>query len=298
MSKQHLITGIGEILWDILPGGNRLGGAPANFASHCRQLGNIAFPVASVGTDILGSQAIAELEEAGNSTQYIQRTSSYPTGRVFVSLDSQGKPCYSILEEVAWDHLEFTPELEALATKLDATCFGVLAQRSDKSRQTIREFLRSMPASSLKILDVNLRQPFFTKELVEESLQLATILKLSDEELVLIGKFFNLTGDVTTQLGALLSLFDLDLIAYTRGCQGSLLLSSQEISETTGISTTMVDSVGAGDSFTAALCTGILNGWSLGQTNKFANEVAAFVCSRQGATPLLPENLTREKAVS
>lgn len=286
------IAGVGELLWDMLPDGARLGGAPANFACHCYQLGAEAYPVSRVGDDDLGLEAQAGLEKLGVSAKFVQESATHLTGRVLVSLDAAGKPSYEIIADVAWDHLEFTSELKTLATSLDAACFGVLAQRSFMSRETIRTFLRHMPEQAYKILDVNLREPFFSKELVDESLQLATILKLSDEELPILASYFSIVGSPIEQLIALRSRFDLDLVAYTCGRDGSILISPKEIDENPGCEATAVDSVGAGDSFTAALCVGLLRGESLASVNTFANRVAAFVCSQEGATPKLPATLT------
>ncbi len=286
-----IIAGIGEILWDMFPDGGRLGGAPTNFACHCHQLGAEAYPVSCVGDDDLGQETLAQLKQLGVSARYLQESAEHETGRVLVSLDEGGKPSYEILEGVAWDFLTFTPEWKALAHSLDAVCFGVLSQRSTQTRETIYRFLKEMPEKAIRIFDVNLREPFFSKAPVEESLRLASILKLSDEELPVLARYFDLSGDVKNQLSRLRERFDLDLIAYTRGPDGSLLLSAEGVNETSGLSITAVDSVGAGDSFTAALCTGLLAGMSLPEVNTFANKVAAFVCSRHGACPELPAYL-------
>ncbi len=292
MNAAPKIAGIGEILWDIFPDGGRLGGAPTNFACHCQQLGGDAYPVSCVGDDELGQQTLVELGQLGVSGDLVQQSATHPTGRVLVSLDGAGKPSYDILDNMAWDHLAFTPECQALAESLDAACFGVLAQRAADSRDTIRTFLRHMPEPALKIFDVNLREQFFSKQRIEASLQLATILKLSDEELPILAGYFELDGEVTDQLVALRERFGLNLVAYTRGRDGSLLVGAEEVNETDGFEVTAIDSVGAGDSFTAALCMGLLNGLSLAEVNSFANKVAAFVCSQKGACPKLPGHFT------
>ncbi|MEZ6049420.1 MAG: carbohydrate kinase [Planctomycetaceae bacterium] len=291
MNSTSKVVGIGEILWDMFPDGSRLGGAPANFACHCFQLGGDSCPVSCVGVDELGERTRTELSKLGVETEYVQESSSYPTGKVMVKLDDKGKPTYEIIEGVAWDHIAFTPELKALASTLDAACFGSLSQRSAETRETVRAFLQQMPAQSIKIFDVNLRTPFYSKEVIEESLQLATILKLSDEELPVLAEYFNLQGSPTEQLALLREHFDLKLVAYTRGSEGSILVAKGEVNMTPGLSITPVDSVGAGDSFTAALCMGLLKGYSLPQVNAFANQVAAFVCSNKGACPELPDHL-------
>ncbi|QDU80971.1 Ribokinase [Polystyrenella longa] len=291
MNPTFKIVGLGEILWDIFPDGERLGGAPSNFACHCRQLGSDAFPVSCVGADELGQRTRTELKQLDVSPDYIQENESHSTGKVMVTLNDEGKPTYEILEDMAWDYLTFTPEWKALAQSLDAVCFGSLAQRSPQSRETIRTFLQHMPEKSLKIFDVNLREPFFGKEVVEESLELATILKLSDEELPVLAEYFNLAGTVTEQLSALRERFNLNLIAYTRGSDGSILSSVEETNESCGVKVKAIDSVGAGDSFTAALCTGLLKKRPLAEVNTFANQVAAYVCSNKGACPTLPDDL-------
>jgi len=285
------VAGIGETLWDMFPDGGRLGGAPTNFSCHCHQLGGNAHPISCVGDDGLGRQARVKLAQLGVNTTYVLESPIHPTGRVMVSLDDDGKPTYEILERVAWDHLSFTPELEALARSLDAVCFGTLGQRAAESREAIRAFLTHMPEHALKIFDVNLRAPFYSQTRVEESLQLATVLKLSDEELPVLADYFGLSGSPEAQLSALRSRFNLDLIAYTRGHEGSILLDKNESDAFPGIPATVVDSVGAGDSFTAALCMGLLKRESLAEVNMFANEVAAFVCSQKGACPPLPAHL-------
>ena len=286
------------MLWDIFPEGGRLGGAPTNFACHCRQLGGDAYPVSCVGDDDLGRQARVELERLAVSADFVQQSTTHPTGRVLVSLDAGGKPGFEILDDMAWDYLQFTPDLRELAGTLDAICFGVLAQRASRSRDTIRTVLRTMPERSLKIFDVNLREGFFSKPLIEASLQLASVLKLSDEELPVLAGYFDLAGGVTDQLARLRERFGLDLIAYTRGRDGSLLMAADAINETAGLEVRAVDTVGAGDSFTAALCMGLLNGMSFAGINALANKVAAFVCSQKGATPSLPADLLRERVAS
>lgn len=291
MSLTYKIVGIGEILWDIFPARKRIGGAPANFAFHCHQLGANAFPVSALGADELGELTRRELRRKDVDASYIQVAAGWPTSRVLVSLSEHGKPVYEIIENVAWDHLLFTDELARLAPTIDAVCFGVLSQRGEITRTTIQNFLAHMSESSIKIFDINLRQFYFSKELVEQCLKSATVLKLSDEELPQLAEYFNLKGTVMEQLTELREQFTLDLIAYTRGDNGSILNSTNEIDEHSGLDVTVVDSVGAGDSFTAALCTGLLKGWPLNQVNEFANKVAAYVCSQKGATPELPTEL-------
>ncbi|MDF1824003.1 MAG: carbohydrate kinase [Verrucomicrobiales bacterium] len=289
-SPLHLyrIAGIGELLWDFLPGSQRLGGAPANFSYHCHQLGATAYPVSSLGEDLLGIAAFNALSERGTNLDFVEKLEGRTTGRVNLSLDGERKPTFEIKPDAAWDHLHFSPKLKQLAGKLDAACFGTLAQRFATTRNTIQSFIRSMPATSLKILDINLRSPFYSKALIEDSLNLATILKLSDDELFVLAAFFNLRGSTREQLTTLLNRFDLKLIALTCGSKGSILIDAEQYDECPAPPTELIDSVGAGDSFAAALCLGLLQHQPLSEINLFANRIAAFVCSRDGATPTLP----------
>ena len=291
MSERLTVAGLGELLWDVFPSHKRPGGAPANFACHCRQLGAEAYPVSCVGTDDLGRLIRDELRAIGVDTSYVLETDTFPTGTVQVTLNDKGKPSYQISENVAWDHIPFTTELKALAAKLDAVCFGSLAQRSAISHATIRSFVQHMPPGALRIFDVNLRESFVSREQIVGSLQLASILKLSDEELPVLAGYFGLRGDVMAQLNGLRERFELKLVAYTRGPDGSLLVGDDAVDDAPGLEVVIVDSVGAGDSFTAALCMGILKDWPLNKVNSFANSVAAFVCSQKGATPILAEHL-------
>ncbi|MEP2777652.1 MAG: carbohydrate kinase [Luteolibacter sp.] len=295
MKESSIVAGLGELLWDIFPGRRCIGGAPANFAWHCRQLGAEAYPVSCIGAEALGVEMRAELHDMGVDTTYVLEDRSLPTGAAIVNLDEGGKASYEIVENVAWDHLTMNDELKSLAASLDAVCFGTLSQRSAMNRDFIRLFLQVMPEKSLKIFDVNFRQSLYSRPLVEKSLQLANVLKLSDEELGVMVSYFDLEGDTTQQLRQLLVKFDLRLVAYTRGEHGSLLLSADDSSCMKALPSQVVDSVGAGDSFTAALCMGLLAGWSLPEVNRFSNEVATFVCSQQGATPNLPMNLAANR---
>lgn len=282
------VAGIGELLWDVFPHRMKLGGAPANFAWHCSQLGATSYPISRVGADALGFRMCRELDLRNVNTYYIDQDPSLPTGQAKVTIDSNGKPSYDIVKDVAWDNLTLTKSLKTLAARLDAACFGTLCQRSAASRRTIREILELMPVGSLKILDVNLRQAYHDRELLESSLQIANALKLSDEELPTLASYFELEGSVVEQLEQLRSRFDLRLLVYTRGADGSILLDESECDEHAGLPSDAFDSVGAGDSFTAAICMGALHQWPLHRINEFANKVASFVCTQPGATPELP----------
>ncbi len=291
MDDIKIVVGLGEVLWDIFPNGKKMGGAPTNFAFGCSQFGAKAIPVSSIGNDSLGDEIFQIIQNYNLDTSFIQRKSDVPTGTVNVELDSDGKPKYVICENVAWDNIEFSQELEELAKKTDACCFGSLAQRNEVSRQTIYKFLESMPEKSLKIFDINIRQHFYSKEIIENSLKLSNVLKLSDEELVVLQEMFDLKDGVIEQLKSLRTIFNLDMIIYTRGSKGSILISEDEINEHCGCEGKAINSVGAGDSFTATFCMDYLNKKTLAQINDHANKVATFVCMQETATPIFPENL-------
>jgi fructokinase len=290
MSEPFIVAGIGELLWDVFPSGKRLGGAPVNFSYHCHQLGASGYPVSAVGHDELGMEILQAVEGKNLSGRYIQ-TVHYPTGTVQVTLDENGKPSYEICTDVAWDYIPSSPELSELARQADAVCFGSLAQRSDVSCSTILSFLKAMRDGALKIFDVNLRQAFFSESIIAAALEEASILKLSDEELPILAQLFSVEGSVLEQLQQLLQKFNLRLLAYTRGPDGSILVTANEIDDHPGCPGDAVNSVGAGDSFTATLCMGLLNKEPLSEINQHANQVAAFVCSQDGATPELPPDL-------
>lgn len=285
------LIGIGEVLWDLLPGGKQLGGAPANFACHARALGAKARIISRVGDDANGREIIDRLGQLGVLTDCIEIDPAAPTGTVSVQIASDGQPRFTIHEQVAWDRIAGTEEAERAVTEADAVCFGTLAQRSPISRATVRGLLSRTPSASLRIFDVNLRQHFYSRELIDESLAQANVLKVNDSELPLIAEMFGISGDARAQIEQLAARFHLRTVACTRGAHGSLLLSDGRWSEHPGVVTKVVDTVGAGDSFTAAMTLGLLAGWDLDQVNHRANQVAAHVASRAGATPVLPEKL-------
>ena len=286
-----VVVGLGEILWDVFPEGKQLGGAPLNFSHHCAQLGAEAYPVSAVGPDADGAEIRQILAAKNLPDLHVLTDPAHPTGRVNVTL-KDGKPTYEILRDVAWDYIRFDENLRNLAARADAACFGSLAQRNSASREAIHAFLDAMCPDSLRIFDINLRQDFYSREIIESSLRRANILKLSDEELPVLAAMFDLPGDASAQLRRLRELFDLRLVAYTRGGSGSLLLTATESSDHLGLPTEVLDTVGAGDSFTATLCTGLLQNLPLAEINIRANRVAAFVCSQVGATPTLPRHIT------
>ena len=286
MSKRHIVVGLGELLWDLLPAGRQLGGAPANFAYITSLLGDEGIPASRLGQDALGEEAILRLRELGLPTAFIQEDADHLTGTVQVEVDSAGQPRFEISESVAWNFLEWTPQWQRLAVQADAVCFGSLAQRSEHSRATIRSFVLATRPNTARVFDVNLRQSFFTAQVLAESMRLATLVKLNHEELPRIMRLFELEHRCEEDSARrLLSLHDLNLVCITRGNGGSLLVSADECSEHPGFPVKVADTVGAGDAFTAALVHGYLRGTSLAQINENANRVGAWVASQSGATP-------------
>ena len=285
------VVGLGELLWDMLPGGRQLGGAPANFAYHAGALGAEACVISRVGRDADGHGLVARLAQLGIGTACIEEDPVAPTSTVTVSLGADGQPAYTIHENVAWDALAGETAARQAVVTADAVYFGTLAQRSETSRRTIRTLLGLAPKTSLRIFDVNLRQHYYSRAIIEESLALADVLKLNETELPQLAAMFRLSGDERAQVDALARRFALRVVAYTRGGRGSLLRAAGEWSEHAGLPTIVADTVGAGDSFTAGLALGLLAGWPLDTVNARATALAAYVCSQPGATPPLPEPL-------
>ena len=287
---KQLIVGLGEALWDCLPEGRKLGGAPANFAYHTGQFGYDSLAISAVGDDALGQETLDEFDKKG--VKYLMPEVDYQTGTVQVELDSEGIPTYDIKEGVAWDNIPFTPEIEEAAKNCRAVCFGSLAQRSSVSRQTIQKFLEATPKDCLKIFDINLRQNFYTKEIIINSLQHANILKINDEELVLIGRLFGYPGlDIENKCWLLLGKYNLDMLVLTCGVNGSYVFAPnlKSFQETPAVE--VADTVGAGDSFTGAFTSAILAGMPLPDAHKLAVDVSAYVCTQNGAMPKLPKEL-------
>ncbi len=284
-SEQFRIVGLGEVLFDVLPSGKMLGGAPANFAYIATQLGNCGIVASRVGNDADGREIIKQLKAVGVETNCIQIDEANPSGTVEVELRN-GQPSYQIKENVAWDFLELTKDWRDLAKKCDAVCFGSLAQRNPFSRQAIHEFLALTDKSAKRIFDVNLRQRYFSQEVLRESLKAANIVKLNHEELPIVAEMFEIkSANEIECAGKLLEIFELELICVTRGGNGSLLLNVNEVSENAGITIEIADTIGAGDAFTAAMTHGVLRGWSLESINQKANQTAASVASQVGAMP-------------
>lgn len=290
--ENNLIVGMGEALWDMLPEGKKIGGAPANFAYHISQFGLNSSVVSAIGDDKLGNEILENFND--KQLSYNIQKVPYPTGTVIVELDSNGIPKYTIKEGVAWDNIPFTNELEEMAKRTKAVCFGSLAQRSAVSRETINRFIDSMPTGDdvLKIFDVNLRQDFYTKEILCNSLSKCNILKINDEELVTVSRMFGYPGiDLQDKCWILLAKYNLKMLILTCGVNGSYVFRPGEISFVETPVVDVIDTVGAGDSFTATFVAAIIKGHSIREAHKLAVEVSAYVCTQNGAMPVLPEEL-------
>ena len=287
-----LVVGMGEALWDMLPEGRKLGGAPANFAYHVSQFGLDSRVVSAVGDDELGNEILANFAEKQLDCQ-IEKV-AYPTGTVQVTLDEKGVPCYEIKEGVAWDNIPYTPALENLAKQTHAVCFGSLAQRNAVSRETINRFIDQMPEDEnvLKIFDINLRQHFYSKELIEASLKKSNVLKINDEELVVVGEMFGFADmDFQDKCWILLAKYNLKMLILTCGTEGSYVFTPGEVSFLETPQVQVADTVGAGDSFTGAFVAAILSGKTVKDAHRLAVDVSAFVCTQNGAMPELAEEL-------
>jgi fructokinase len=292
MRARPVVAAIGEVLWDMYPDAARFGGAPANFACHAAALGADAPLVSAVGEDDLGYRAIATLEKHGVDITSVVRDHAHPTGYVDVTLDSLGRANYRFAEDAAWDHVCWADVLSLLGQQVDAVCFGTLAQRSRETRETIRRFVGATPPGTLRMFDVNLRQSYFDEEVVDTSMRLATGVKLNEEELPVVARLCAVQGsDQQELLRGLLERYELRVAALTCGPDGALLMTPDDLSECPALPTTVVDTVGAGDAFTAVLVTDFLRGARLGEINRHANAVASFVCSQAGAVAPLPSEL-------
>jgi fructokinase len=290
-NPKPLVIGVGELLWDLLPCGKQPGGAPANFAYHARELGADSLVVSRVGDDPLGREILGHLAGLGLRTDGISTDPEVPTGTVAVSLDPQGKPAYTIQEPSAWDFIEAREDILRQAARADAVCFGTLAQRNPVARGAIQAVLRATPPGALRIFDVNLRQHFWSRALIVESLQLASVFKLNEEELPLVAGALGVTGDESSVLRQIAGRFKLRAVVLTKGASGSVLLTGETVVSQGVSRQTVVDTVGAGDAFTAALAMGLLRGCPLPDVQRIATEVAGYVSSCSGATPTLPQRL-------
>ena len=292
METKRYVVGLGEALWDCLPEGKKLGGAPANFAYHAGQfLGQEAtLAVSALGEDALADETEQSLREHG--LQYLMPRVPYPTGTVQVTLTGDGIPTYDIKENVAWDNIPFTPEIEEVAAQCRAVCFGSLAQRNVVSRENIHRFLDATPRDCMKIFDINLRQQFYTKEVIQASLRRCNVLKINDEELVLIGRMFGYPGlDIENKCWLILGKYDLDMLVLTCGTNGSYVFTPGQMSFQETPRVEVADTVGAGDSFTGSFCAAILQGKPVAEAHRRAVQVSAFVCTQNGAMPVIPEEM-------
>ena len=288
----NIIVGMGEALWDVLPEGKKIGGAPANFAYHVSQFGFDSRVVSAVGNDDLGDEILKVFKE--KQLKHQLQTVNYPTGTVQVTLDDNGIPCYDIKEGVAWDNIPFTDDLKRLALSTRAVCFGSLAQRNEVSRTSINSFLDTMPdgEGQLKIFDINLRQGFFTKDIIRDSCQRCNVLKINDEELVAISRLFGYPGiDLQDKCWILLAKYNLKMLILTCGTNGSYVFTPGVVSFQETPKGPVADTVGAGDSFTATFTAALLKGKSVPEAHKLAVEVSAYVCTQSGAMPELPQVL-------
>jgi fructokinase len=284
-----MVVGLGEVLWDMLPSGRYLGGAPANFAYCSHLLGSNAVLASRMGDDELGRELQEHLFGVGINTDCLQLDPAYPTGTVQVVISREGQPKFEITQPVAWDFLRWTDDWKSLAESADAVCFGSLAQRSLVSRTTILDFLNATRPDALRIFDVNLRQSFYSPEIISSSLQRASVLKLNQEELPVLASLLDLrSNDQFEFCRQVLQQFDLQLISITRGGNGSLLMDRNGTHEHPGFRVTIKDTVGAGDAFTAGLVHERLGGAPLPVMNDTANRMGAWVASRCGGMPRLP----------
>lgn len=274
--KQYVV-GIGEALWDVLPSEKKLGGAPANFAYHAGRLGYDAIAISAIGQDALGDELLEKLNQ--KKLEYLMPRVDYPTGTVQVTVDEKGIPSYEIKQHVAWDYIPYTSEMDAIARECKAVCFGSLAQRNRESRTTIARFLDTVSEDCLKVFDINLRQQFYTRDIIEESLHRCNILKINDEELDIIGPM------LCKDKQQLIRDYQLLMLVLTCGTEGSYIFTPDEESFLPTPKVDVVDTVGAGDSFTGAFVASLLSGKSIREAHQAAVEVSAFVCTQAGAMP-------------
>jgi len=288
MEKRYVV-GLGEVLWDMLPEGKKLGGAPANFAYHAGQFlgSDNTIAISALGEDELAEETIEALKEHG--LNYLLPRVPYPTGTVQVQLDEQGIPSYDIKENVAWDNIPFNADIHEVATHCQAVCFGSLAQRNIASRTTIGRFLDATPQDCLKVFDINLRQQFYTKEIIQESIRRCNILKINDEELELVGQMFGYPDlSLENKCWLILGKYNLDMLVLTCGTNGSYVFEGGKVSFQETPKVQVADTVGAGDSFTGSFVASILSGKSVAEAHRIAVQVSAFVCTQNGAMPKVP----------
>lgn len=293
-ADRKYVVGIGEALWDVLPEGKKIGGAPANFAYHVSQFGLESRVVSAVGDDALGEEILTNFRE--KNLQCMVPKVAFPTGTVQVTVDAAGVPCYDIMQGVAWDNIPFTEELAKLAGQTCAVCFGSLAQRSEVSHNTIQSFLDAMPDGDgiYRIFDINLRQDFYNREILCESLEKCNVLKINDEELSIVGRMFGYTGqDMRETCMKLLEDYGLKMLILTCGVAGSHVFTRDSVSFRETPKVSVADTVGAGDSFTGAFIAALLKGKTVEDAHGLAVDVSAYVCTQSGAMPVLPASLVR-----
>ncbi|WP_136795540.1 PfkB family carbohydrate kinase [Desulfosediminicola ganghwensis] len=289
--ERPVIAGVGEILFDIVGDSEELGGAPINFAYHASMLGAEGYAVSTIGDDTRGRRALAELSRRKVPTSCITTIKGYATGYVLARVDGAGVASYEFPDDIAWDHLAINDAAAELASRLDGVCFGSLVQRGEHSRRVLTDYLSMLPEKALKIFDINLRQNFYSAEVVLGSIALADIIKLNDDELQILAEMAAISGSEQEILDQLVAKHDLTLAVLTRGDRGSLLVRRGEVSDHPGIRTENIgDTIGAGDAFTAATVISLLNNYSLDDINEKANRVAAWVCSQKGAMPEMPSS--------
>ena len=286
---KRFVVGLGEVLWDVLPEGKKLGGAPANFAYHAGQFLGMdnTMAISALGDDPLATETIEALKK--NKLNYLLPRVPYPTGTVQVTLDGQGIPSYEIKENVAWDNIPFNVEIANIALNCQAVCFGSLAQRNSVSRTTIQQFLDATPADCLRIFDINLRQHFYNKEIIQDSIRRCNILKINDEELELVGQLFGYPDlNFENKCWLILGKYNLDMLVLTCGTNGSYVFTPGNVSFQPTLKVKVADTVGAGDSFTGSFVASILKGKTVTEAHSIAVQVSAYVCTQNGAMPSLP----------
>lgn len=290
MSYKPIVAGIGELLWDVLPTGKQVGGAPCNFAFHAMQAGCESIVISAIGNDQPGDELLSALATLNINCDFIQRN-DFSTGTVTVTLNEKGHPQYNIHENVAWDNTVFNAQTESKLKELDAVCFGSLGQRNAVSAGTIQQLLSAVKPGCLSVFDINLRQHFYSTEIITKSLEFADILKLNDEELPVLSSLFGLSGEIKNQLTILLGRFNLQYIVYTMGEKGSMIIGKHEFSFLESPKVIVADTVGAGDSFTAIIISGLLKEIPLAKVHETATRTAAYVCTQKGATPIIPHKI-------
>lgn len=285
-ARPALMVGLGEVLWDVLPSGAKFGGAPANFAYMAAVLGNHGIIASRIGCDELGGKTRLHVQQLGLNPSYMQSDDQYPTGTAEVQIDTAGQPTFTIKGPAAWDHLEWNESWESLAATANAVCYGSLAQRSHTSAATIEKFLQAVSAHTIRICDINLRAPFYSKTIIDRCLASADIVKLNDQELVTVCELlaYEEENDLA-RCRRLIKAYGLKIVCLTRGSRGSLLVSSEQAVEHPGFKVQVADAVGAGDAFTACLVHHYLHGKSLEFISNVANRFASWVATQAGATP-------------